>query len=136
MAAGLAFLGLSSALTTPERLVRPSAVLTSRRAALAGLAALPAATLLPAPSTALASAAPSSALLEAAAWMPMRGFVSGEGVALYSDAFVMYMARLFVAFDATAAAWYSAEPEPEPEPEPELSLLPSPSPSPSPSPLA
>ena len=124
MAAGLAFFGLSSALTSPERLVRPSAVLTSRRAALAGLAALPAAALLPAPSSALASAAPSSALLEAAAWMPMRGFVSGEGVALYSDAFVMYMARLFVAFDATAAAWYRPEPEPSPSP----SSSPSPSP--------
>jgi len=45
--AGLAFFGLSYALTAPEKLCRPSVVLTSRRAALAGLAALPAATLLP-----------------------------------------------------------------------------------------
>ena len=105
MAAGLAFFGLSSALTAPERLCRPSVVLTSRRAALAGLAALPAATLLPAPAAALAQ--PSSALLEAATWRPMREFVGGE--AIFPEAFVMYMARLFVAFDATAAAWYRAE---------------------------
>ena len=102
--AGLAFFGLSYALTAPEKLCRPSVVLTSRRAALAGLAALPAATLLPAPA---ALAQPSSALLEAAAWRPMREFVGGEAV--FPEAFVMYMARLFVAFDATAAAWYSTE---------------------------
>ena len=37
----------------------------------------------------------------------MTKFVVGE--ALFPDTFVMYMARLFVTFDATAAAWYSAE---------------------------
>ena len=37
----------------------------------------------------------------------MREFVGGE--AIFPEAFVMYMARLFVAFDATAAAWYRAE---------------------------
>jgi hypothetical protein len=37
----------------------------------------------------------------------MREFVGGE--ALFPEAFVMYLARLFVTFDATAAAWYSAE---------------------------
>ena len=106
MAAPALLCGLSCALTAPERLCRPSVVLTSRRAALAGLAALPAATLLPAaPPAALAQ--PSSALVEAAAWRPMREFVGGE--ALFPEAFVMYLARLFVAFDATAAAWYSAE---------------------------
>ena len=119
MAAAALLCGLSCALTGPERLCRPSVVLTSRRAALAGLAALPAATLLPAPSAALAQpsaalappsaalAQPSSALVEAAAWRPMREFVGGE--ALFPEAFVMYLARLFVTFDATAAAWYSAE---------------------------
>ena len=113
MAAAALLCGLSCALTAPERLCRPPVVLTSRRAALAGLAALPAATLLPgAPPAALAQpsaalAQPSSALVEAAAWRPMREFVGGE--ALFPEAFVMYLARLFVAFDATAAAWYSAE---------------------------
>ena len=37
----------------------------------------------------------------------MTEFVAGD--ALFSDAFVMYMARLFVAFDATTAAWYRTE---------------------------
>ena len=105
--AALALISLSSALTAPDRPSLRAVGLTSRRAALTGLVALPAAALLPAPSASAAFVQPAPALLEAAAWTPMTKFVRGE--ALFPDSFVMYMARLFVAFDATAAAWYSAE---------------------------
>lgn len=93
-------------LATLSLRVDPVGPRLSRRAAVAGLVALPAALVAPPQLPVEAAAVPPavSATL-GSRWVPLTAFTVAEE-AVFPEAFVMYLARLFVAYDATTADWY------------------------------
>lgn len=78
----------------------------SRRTAVAGLVVLPA-TLVAPPQLPVEAAAvpPAVSTTLGSQWVPLAAFTVAEE-AVFPEAFVMYLARLFVAYDSTTAAWY------------------------------